>query len=100
MFNKGNADEEELPYQVVENGDYIFRGRMDIDDFNDILSTQLPRDEADTLSGFIYGRLGHVPIKGESVTIDGLNLIVEQVSNRRIRKVRAQKLITDGRNVN
>jgi len=85
-------DEEELPYQIEEEGDYLFRGRIDIDDFNEIMDSELPREEADTLSGFIYGRLGHVPVTGESVLVADLNLIVDQVSNRRIRKVRAQRV--------
>jgi CBS domain containing-hemolysin-like protein len=85
-------DEEEQPYQIVDEGDYLFRGRIDIDDFNEIMESELPREEADTLSGFIYGRLGHVPVAGESVHVEDLNLIVDQVSNRRIRKVRAKRL--------
>ena len=89
-------DEEEQPFHVEENGDYVFRGRIDIDDFNEIMDCELPRDEADTLSGFIYGRLGHVPVAGESLRVGGLELVVDQVSNRRIRKVRARKISGDG----
>ncbi len=88
-------DEEDLPYQVLENGDYLFRGRIDLDDFNEIMECSLPRDEADTLSGFIYGRLGHVPVADESVQVDELLLRVEQVTSRRIRKVRAQRISSD-----
>jgi putative hemolysin len=84
-------DQEEQPYQVLTDGDYIFRGRIDLDDFNQIMDTTLPVDEADTLGGFIYTRLGHVPMAGESVEEDGLLLTVELVSSRRIRKVRAQR---------
>ncbi|MBM3145556.1 MAG: HlyC/CorC family transporter [Chloroflexi bacterium] len=83
-------EEEELPFRKLENGDYLFRGRIDLDDFNDLMGCNLPRDEADTLSGFIYARLGHVPAVGESVRDANLLLTVELVSNRRIRKVRAQ----------
>jgi putative hemolysin len=85
-------DDEELPYRKLENGDYLFRGRIDLDDFNDIMDGHLPNGEADTLSGFLYTRLGHVPAEGESIREDGLLLTVELVSNRRIRKVRAQRL--------
>lgn len=84
-------EEEELPFRKLENGDYLFRGRIDLDDFNDIMNCNLPNDEADTLSGFIYTRLGHVPTTGESVQEEDLLLTVEQVSNRRIHKVRAQR---------
>jgi CBS domain containing-hemolysin-like protein len=81
---------EELPYQVVKNGDYIFLGRIDVDDFNEIMGSELPKDEADTLGGYIYSELGHVPTAGEQVEKDNLRLVVEQVNAQRIRKVRAR----------
>lgn len=89
-------DVEDMPFQVLEDGSFLFRGRIDLDDFNHITGCHLPPDEADTLSGFIYGRLGHVPVTGESYELDGLELRVEQVSNRRIRSVRAKLLPTKG----
>jgi CBS domain containing-hemolysin-like protein len=86
-------DEEEQPYQRISDGEYIFQGRIDLDDFNEIVGSNLPNNEADTLSGFIYMRLGHVPTTGESVEDGNLRLTVEQVSSRRIRKVRAERLV-------
>ncbi len=83
---------EELPYRKLDDGDYLFRGRIDLDDFNEIMDSDLPNDEADTLSGFIYTTLGHVPKAGESIKDEKLLLTVETVSNRRIRKVRAQRI--------
>ncbi|MBN1667692.1 MAG: HlyC/CorC family transporter [Anaerolineales bacterium] len=89
-------EDEELPYQVLEDGDYQFLGRIDLDDFNQIMNTNLPVDEADTLGGFLYTCFGHVPNNGEAVEEDGVRLIVEQVSGRRIRKVRVQRLAAQG----
>ena len=86
---------EESPYQVLKNGEYIFLGRVDLDDFNEVMGSHLPTDEADTLGGFIYSQLGHVPSVGEHVQKDNIMLTVEQVSARRIRKVRARCLSTD-----
>ncbi len=83
---------EELLYQVINESEYIFQGLIDLDDFNEIMDSQLPRDEADTLGGFIYSRIGRVPNGGESVQVDNLNLTVEQVTGRRIRKVKVQRL--------
>jgi putative hemolysin len=80
---------EELPYQQLADGQYIFQGRVDLDDFNEVMSSYLPREEADTIGGFIYNRVGRVPAAGESLHIDNLLLVVEQVTGRRIRKVRA-----------
>lgn len=80
---------EESPYQELKDGDYEFLGRVDLDDFNDVMGSDLPSDEADTLGGYIYSRLGRVPDVGEQVTTGDLLLTVKKVSARRISKVRA-----------
>jgi Mg2+/Co2+ transporter CorC len=50
----------------------------------------LPTEESDTLGGVIYNLVGRVPAMGEQVRVGNLLLTVEQVSGRRIRKVRAR----------
>lgn len=83
---------EESPYQQLEGGEFIFLGRVDLDDFNEVFSSHLPKDEADTIGGFIYSRIGRVPATGEQIQVDKLRLTVEQVIGRRIRKVRAERI--------
>ena len=86
---------EQPPYQVTKDGDYLFLGRVDLDDFNDVMGYRLPTDEADTLGGYIYSQLGHIPNAGESVQKDNLLLTVEEVSAQRIQTVRAHWLSLD-----
>lgn len=81
---------EEAPYQQLESGGYTFLGRIMLDDFNEIMNSNLNSEEADTLGGYIYARLGRVPTLGETVREEDLLLTVEQVSARRIRKVTAR----------
>ena len=81
---------EELPYEQLEEHEYIFSGGIDIDDVNVITGAQIPKDNSETLGGYIYGRLGKVPIPGETVEVGGLQLAVEKVLGRRILKVRAR----------
>jgi len=88
-------DAEESPYEELSADEYIFLGRVDLDDFNEIVNAELPKEDADTLGGFIYSRLGRVPSAGESVEVDNMQLTVEQVSGRRIRKVRVRGLQAD-----
>ena len=71
---------------------HLFQGRIDLDDFNEVMSSNLVKDEADTLGGFIYNSIGRVPAVGDAVQIENLLLTVEQVTGRRIRKVRANWL--------
>jgi putative hemolysin len=85
---------EELPYQKIGEGEYILQGRIDLNDFNELLGSQIPKDETDTLGGYIYQRLGRVPAIGNSIQIGNVLLSVEEVVGRQIRKVRA-KLTTN-----
>jgi CBS domain containing-hemolysin-like protein len=89
---------EELLYQKVGEDEYVFHGRIDLDDFNEILSCAFSPEEADTLGGLLYRRIGRVPKGGESLQIDNIQLTIEQVIGRRIRKVRAHKvpLVAEG----
>ena len=85
-------DGEELPYQVLQDGEYLFSGGIDLDDVNQITGSELPTDTSETLGGFIYSELGKVPLQGEEVQAGGLRLTVEQVAGRRIRKIRAESV--------
>ncbi len=84
--------EEQLCTQVGEQ-EYIFLGKIDINEFNDIMGTDLSKSEAETLGGLIYSRFGGVPRAGEVITTDDILMTVEQVAGRRIRKVRVQRAL-------
>ena len=88
-----DLSEEEL---VQQDGDeYIFLGRIDLDDFNEVMGSDVPKVESDTLAGFLYDQFGRVPHDGESIQTDGLLLTIEQVIGRRIRRVRAHRITTE-----
>jgi putative hemolysin len=78
---------EEAPYQKLGVDEYIFLGGVGLEDLNELLGTNLNKEVADTLAGFIYGEIGRVPVEGEKVEMDGWILEVQQVVRRRIRKV-------------
>ncbi len=82
---------EEKPYEEITENEYIFSGRIDVEDVNEMLGTHLTREVADTLGGFIYGEIGRVPVEGEEVRLEDWKLIVEQVLGRRIRRVRVKR---------
>lgn len=86
---------EEQLYQKLSEQEFVFLGRVDLDDFNQITGMNLATDNSDTLGGFIYGEIGHIPLAGESVLAQGMEFTVEEVVGRRIQKVRA-RFIEDG----
>ncbi len=93
---------EEASYQQVKDGEFIFSGGIDLDDVNKIADADLPTDAGETLGGFIYSELGRVPSQGDQLESGGLELVVDQVVRRRIRRVRARRTASasDGRGTN
>jgi putative hemolysin len=79
----------------LDQGEYIFLGRVDLDVFNDVMGTDIATENADTIGGFIYGEIGDVPSGGEVLEAGGVTLVVEEVVGRRITKVRAKREIMD-----
>jgi putative hemolysin len=81
-------DVEEPEWKTVDDETCIVDGRMELDDFNDRMGVELPIEESDTLGGFLFGLLGHQPVKGELAVWDGLELKVEETDGRRIQRIR------------
>jgi putative hemolysin len=79
---------EEPMLEPLRAGEWRVHGRIPIDEFNELMGTELPDDDWDTLGGLIFDGLGHVPEVGESITSAGLSLTVETVEGRRITRVR------------
>jgi CBS domain containing-hemolysin-like protein len=82
---------EEASFHQLESGEYVFSGGIDLDDVNEIAGADLPKQAGETLGGFIYSELGRVPSPGDTLEAGGLELVVDQVVRRRIRRVRARK---------
>ncbi len=85
-------DEYDVEEQVVfrsPEGDLIVDAKLDVHDVNVLLkASELPRDDFETVGGFIYDRLGRIPHPGETVEHGLLRLSIESVDGQRITKVR------------
>jgi CBS domain containing-hemolysin-like protein len=85
-------DDEEALFTEVSPEEYIFNGRVMLDDINELMGIDLEAENADTLGGLIYSCVGRVPRVGEELRQPGVIIKVEQVKERRIGKVRVRKL--------
>ncbi|MEN9821638.1 MAG: hypothetical protein RLZ04_64 [Actinomycetota bacterium] len=81
-------DDEDDEVQHLADGDYLVEGGMSISDLNDLLGLNIPDDDWDTIGGFLFGTLEHVPEPGESVLHDGWRFTASEVEGRRIRQVK------------
>ena len=84
-------DEDETEFQRLDDGDYSVDGSMSIEDLNDLLDTRIPDEHWETVAGFLFGTLEHVPVAGESLTRDGWRFTATEVEGRRIRRVEVSR---------
>ena len=91
------VDEYDREEKLVEQlGEDMWRldARLPVDELNDMLGTDLPNEEWDTLGGLLFGLLGHVPSPGERVEVEGIRLTAERIRGRRIAKVLVKRLVS------
>ena len=86
--------DEEFPlYTIAADGSYIFEGKTPIEDFLKITSIpekdfELMSDEVDTLAGLLLELKGDFPKRKESFTYKKYKFQAEEMSKKRILKVR------------
>jgi putative hemolysin len=79
----------ELPNVVrLPTGEYLVDGGMSVSELNDLLDAHIPDDDWDTIAGFFFNTLGHVPEPGDSIEHDGWQFVAEEVEGRRIRRLK------------
>lgn len=84
--------EEREPIVILDERTALVDARTHLEEVNERLGLDLPVGEVDTLGGFVYSRVGHVPELGEQVTHDGVVIRVEELEGQRIARLRVEKL--------
>jgi CBS domain containing-hemolysin-like protein len=68
-------------------------GRVHIDEINERLELELPDDgDFDTIAGFVFSELGHMPIEGDQLKWNNVHITVLEATARRIERVRIKVL--------
>jgi CBS domain containing-hemolysin-like protein len=84
-------DREEPTVEKISEREVVVDGRVSIDDLNELLGLELEGEDYDTVGGFVYQHLGKIPVVGDEVQAEGLQMRVLSVVGRRIKKVRVKK---------
>jgi CBS domain containing-hemolysin-like protein len=84
-------DQEEPLVEPLGDGSLRIDARLGVDDLNEILNTELPEEGWDTVGGLVFGTLGRVPVVGESLELDGIEITVDHVQGRRVGKVTVRR---------
>ena len=68
-------------------GRYLLDGGTRLDDVSSELQLYLPSGGIDTIGGFVFNQLGHVPKAGERIQVEGAEIKVRRVVRARIQQV-------------
>lgn len=80
-------DEETDDLQELDTGQLLVDGGTAIHDVNQQLGTSIPDEDWDTVGGFVFSSLGHVPVVGEEVLYQGHTFRATEMDGRRVTKV-------------
>jgi putative hemolysin len=81
-------DESDLVEKMINEDEYIFSGRLEIDYLNNKYNLNIPvEDEYETLAGYIISVTERIPLPKEKIEIPPFEVTILKASNNRIDQV-------------
>ncbi|MGJ8652348.1 MAG: hemolysin family protein [Opitutaceae bacterium] len=78
-----DSEEEEI-MRLRKPDHFRITGLAPIHDVEERLGIEIDNDEISTFGGLITGELGHIPSRGETLNVYGLEVTVDEVDERRV----------------
>src|SRR5215217_448599 len=83
------ADPRAAALRRLTNGDWFVRGHVSLGDLADAgIELPVDTDAYNSVGGYVFGELGRLPKRGDSIKANGYTLRVESVRENRIEAVR------------
>ncbi|TDJ30660.1 MAG: CBS domain-containing protein, partial [Gammaproteobacteria bacterium] len=85
----GKIDDEhdeadEVDIQLHGANHYSVRALTPLQDFNEYFRTEFNSDDVETIGGFLLGHIGHLPDRGESITLQNITFKVLNADSRQV----------------
>ncbi len=91
IYDEYDSEDEESDAHWVK-GSLVVVGNYPIDKLAERLKVELPKGDFDTAAGLLLHLLGHIPEPGESINIDGWNLVATHIVRHRITRIIARAI--------
>src|SRR3954452_24209279 len=83
------TDPRAAALRQLTNGDWFVRGHVSLGDLADAgIELPVDTDAYNSVGGYVFGELGRLPKRGDSIEVDGYTIRVESVRENRIEAVR------------
>jgi putative hemolysin len=70
---------------------YVVEGKVSLQDFNEFFSCHLVAEEATTLGGYLFEKMGVVPVKGATLTTEQFDFVIQDMVRQRIHQVSVRR---------
>ncbi|MGW8246646.1 MAG: HlyC/CorC family transporter [Acidiferrobacterales bacterium] len=79
-----DIDEDDVMILPRGNRHFVVKALLDLEEFNEHFGTNFNGEDIDTIGGLVLSSMGHLPKRGERVTIGELNFKVLRSDSRRV----------------
>jgi CBS domain containing-hemolysin-like protein len=80
-------DTEQEMIQTISDASWDVDAKIDLDELEEFLDFEFPRDNYETLGGFLFAQIGRIPAIGEIVNYGSLKIRIKDADDRRISRV-------------
>jgi putative hemolysin len=81
----------EKEFEAIDENTFQIDAGMQIDEANDEMDLGLPEGDYETVAGFIFSRLGHIPKQGEQFKYKGMKIEVAKMRGVKIEEITLTK---------
>jgi putative hemolysin len=83
--------EAEKEYEAIDEFTFQVDGGMRIEEANEEMKLGLPEGDYETVAGFIFDLLGHIPDQGQKLKYKDLRIVITEMRGLKIEKIRVSK---------
>ncbi len=82
-------DNEAEEVTRLDEHSFVVDGSMNVSDLDELLETELPEGDYDTVAGFLMDQLGHIPAEDERAQVqwENITFTIQKMDDRRIEQV-------------
>ena len=77
-------EEDEVDIKQHGSNRFSVRALTPLDDFNDYFNTYFLSDDVETIGGYLLGKIGHLPSRGESFDLENFTFRVLSADSRQV----------------
>lgn len=80
-------DIQRVLFRRLSTHQYLVSARMEVDEVNELLGLAIPKEDYETLGGFLLKSFRKIPREGESMSFDGVRFMVKKADERSLYEI-------------